>query len=90
LTLVDLVVWIFYVLTQLQQKLGFVLEEFKEPEIVLLGIKSDCSWSSLSSFINLFDQGIDGFASLYRDIFILLYEEGVEFIEEVGVVLGGD
>lgn len=90
LSFVDLVVWILHVFTKFQQELCFVFEELEKFEVVLFCIEGDCGGSSLSSFVYLFDEGIYGFASLDGHIFIFLNEEGVEFIEEVGVVLGGD
>jgi len=90
LSLVDLVVRVLHIFAQLQQKLSFVFQEFKQAKVVLFGVESDCSGSGLGAFVDLFDEGINCFTCLDRNIFIFLDEKCIEFVEKVGVVLGRD
>lgn len=90
LPFVGLVVWIFGVLAQSNQKLSFVFQKFKELQVVLFCVQSHGSGSSLGAFVDLLDKGINGFAGLNGYIFFLFEEVAVELVEEVRVVFGAD
>lgn len=57
---------------------------------MLLGIERHSCRSSLGALVDLLDQSIDGFAGLDGHIFFLFQEEGVELVEEIGVMFGTD
>ena len=51
-----------------------------------LRLEGNSAWCCLLSFIDLFDERVDGFAGLNRNVLILLNQVGIKFAEQSNVV----
>lgn len=75
------------VFSKLNQKLGFILQEFKQFKIVLLGVQWYSGGGHLSSLVDLLYQCINGFAGLDGYALIFLHQIIVELVKEIRIVL---
>ena len=87
---VHLEVGILDVLRQPQQKLGLLLEELKQLEVVLLGIQNGRVGGGLLALVYLLDEGVDGLAGLDGHVLVLFDQVRVELVEQGHVVLRRD
>jgi len=87
---VHLEVGILGVLRQPQQKLGLLLEELEQLEVVLLGIQNGRVGGGLLALVYLLDEGVDGLAGLDGHVLVLFDQVRVELVEQGHVVLRRD
>lgn len=87
---VHLEVGILDVVGQPQQKLGLLLEELKQLEVVLLGVQDGGIGSGLLALVYLLDERVDGLAGLDGHVLVLFDQVRVELVEQRHVVLRRD